>query len=86
MNRTNCQTLTSLRPSPLPPKERRGRIVLRHTENGWLFFAPQSLNFNHADHGCSLSPRVRANSPSLRTTSNRTGVRTPAKTRTRYEH
>ena len=70
MNANQRETLTSPRPSPLPPRVRRGRIISRHAANQRLSSAQWPLNFESTYGGCSLSPRervrVRGNGSSLR--------------------
>ena len=56
MNANQRETLTSPRPSPLPPRERRGRIISRHAANQRLSSAQRPLNFESTYGGCSLSP------------------------------
>jgi hypothetical protein len=84
------KTLTSPRPSPLPPRERRGSVVVSHMTNRWLISARGSWNFKGANRGCSLSPRervrVRANRPSLEITSRRVGDRRYGQTKDTHEH
>jgi len=62
LNRENNLTmlaLTSPRPSPLPPRERRGRSVSSFSAEQQLASARRVFKFLNAANGCFLSQQER---------------------------
>ena len=80
------ETLTSLRPSPLPLRERRGSVVFSHLTNRRLISARRLSCFKGANGGCSLSPGERVGVRETSEVSTPTAITNPHLFKDTHEH